>query len=177
MRSLRPEGSSTSTRHSPGVPHRAAGPPAEFELSLGWRRSAPVGRSFCQGMNLAIRSTAGAAVPRTQSRRIPPVGVFVPLRRATLRVARSSAVICGQSIRRHVRRPPRQPAATGLSESAPARGTATARVPVALSFPQPVAGCSICSISHRSSSTSSAESTASLPQPPLHARLPKAHHG
>ena len=46
-----------------------------------------------------------------------------------------------------------------------------------LSFPQPAAGRSVHSISHRPSSTSSAESTASLPQPPLplHARLPKAH--
>ena len=86
-------------------------------------------------MNLAIRSTAMAAVPRTRSRRIPPVGVFVPIRQATLRVARSSAVIFGQSIRPPVRRPPRQPAATGLSESAPAGGTATARVTISAELP------------------------------------------
>ena len=75
------------------------------------------------------------AIPRTRSRRIPPIGVFVPIRRATLRVARSSAVVFGQSVRPHVRRPLQQPAAATLSESDPAGSTATAKVPVAAELP------------------------------------------
>ena len=66
-----------------------------------------------------------------------------------------------------VRKQPRHPAATTLAEPPRPAAPQPPEFPLPLSFPQPVAGRSVRSISHRSSSTSRAESTASLPQPPL----------
>ncbi len=90
------------------------------------RRTEPRSRSR-DGKRQVVRGRrfAASSWPRTRSCRIPPVGVWVPIGRASVRVARSSAANFGQSVRRRVRRPPQPPATTTPSESAPADGTAS----------------------------------------------------